>query len=43
MTTQAREWKKFVAAPLPGVQALHAYFNRHAYERHSHDYFVLGT
>jgi len=37
------EWAKFIAAPALGMQGLHAYFNKHQYERHSHDYFVLGT
>ena len=34
---------KFVAAPELGVQGLHAFFNKHKYERHAHDYFVVGT
>ncbi|MBQ4777024.1 AraC family transcriptional regulator [Pectobacterium versatile] len=43
MQSQQREWMKFVAVPSLGIQGLHAYFNKHQYERHSHDYFVLGT
>jgi AraC-like DNA-binding protein len=43
MKSQSTEWMQFVAAPSLGVQGLHAHFNKHRYERHSHDYFVLGT
>jgi AraC-like DNA-binding protein len=43
MAARSKEWMKYVAAPSLGVQALHAHFNKHEYERHSHDYFVLGT
>jgi AraC-like DNA-binding protein len=43
MKTPSIEWMKFVAAPSLGVQGLHARFNKHSYERHSHDYFVIGT
>lgn len=32
-----------MAAPSLGVQGLHAHFNKHKYERHAHDYFVIGT
>lgn len=34
---------KYTAAPSLGLQGLHAHFKKHKYERHSHDYFVLGT
>jgi AraC-like DNA-binding protein len=43
MKTSSNEWAKFIAAPELGMQGLHAYFNKHQYERHSHDYYVLGT
>jgi len=37
------EWAKFAARPDLKVEALHARYVFHRYERHSHDYFVLGT
>lgn len=43
MELLANEWTQFVAAPSQGLQGLHAHFNKHRYERHSHDYFVIGT
>jgi hypothetical protein len=43
MKSPTQEWMKYVAAPALGLQGLHAHFNSHAYERHAHDYFVIGT
>jgi len=39
----SQEWTKFAAAPTQGLQGLHAHFKQHRYERHSHDYYVIGT
>lgn len=38
-----REWKTYAAAPEAGLQALHAHHVTHQYERHSHDFYVIGT
>ena len=43
MKTPSDEWIRFVTAPDLGVEGLYAHFNKHHYERHAHDYFVLGT
>lgn len=43
MTAPSKEWMRYICAPTLGIQGLHAHFNKHEYERHSHDYFVLGT
>lgn len=43
MKQPSNEWVKFAAVPELGLQGLHAHFQRHEYERHAHDYFVLGT
>jgi len=43
MSKPAAEWSKYLAAPELGIQGLHAHFTKHQYERHSHDYFALGT
>lgn len=43
MNEKPTEWIKFIADPALGVQALHAHFNKHQYERHAHDYFAIGT
>jgi AraC-like DNA-binding protein len=37
------EWAHFVALPELGLQALHAHYVRHEYERHTHDFFVIGV
>jgi AraC-like DNA-binding protein len=39
----SHEWKKFTVAPELGLQALHARYLTHEYERHSHDFYVIGT
>jgi hypothetical protein len=38
-----REWMKYLARPDIGLQALHAHYVTHVYERHSHDFFVIGA
>lgn len=38
-----QEWKNYAAAPELGLQALHARYVTHQYERHSHDFYVIGT
>lgn len=34
---------KFAAAPDLGLRALHARYVTHEYERHAHDFYVIGT
>ena len=39
---QPKEWTKIVHNPRLDVELLHAYYVRHAYPRHSHDYYVIS-
>ena len=38
---QTKEWTKFSHHAQLDVGLLHAYYVRHAYPRHSHDYYVI--
>jgi AraC-like DNA-binding protein len=37
------EWASFLTDPTLGVELLHAHYTAHAYERHTHDYYVVGV
>jgi AraC-like DNA-binding protein len=39
---QTQEWTKIAHPPQLDVELLHAYYVRHAYPRHSHDYYVIS-
>lgn len=41
MATQ--EWANFSHNPQLDLRLLHAHYTRHAYPRHSHDYYVIGV
>ena len=39
----ASEWSAFAAVPDLGLQALHAHYTKHEYDRHWHDFYVIGA
>lgn len=41
MSQPAKEWSQIHHHPQLAVESLHAFLNRHAYPRHSHDYYVI--
>jgi len=41
MPQMVKEWSQIYHHPQLAVESLHAFHNRHAYPRHSHDYYVI--
>ena len=37
------DWANYAAAGAFGVELLHAHFERHVYERHSHEGYAIGV
>ncbi|MER5625087.1 AraC family transcriptional regulator [Streptosporangium sp. NPDC002544] len=36
------DWSRYWRSPLPGLEAMHAHFERHTYHRHSHETYSFG-
>ncbi|MFG1748833.1 AraC family transcriptional regulator [Streptosporangium sandarakinum] len=38
-----RDWSRYWRSPRPGLEAMHAHFERHTYHRHSHETYSFGV